>query len=117
MKIFFKTFLTICLMAFLSSCSTETFHSGAMALDGTKVKYLVSESDQSLKINADGITPNATIYVKLLAVEASTFTENVVDSIITIPHENIVSLNKGIDYSLFLEKNGETIGLGQFNLQ
>ena len=117
MKEFSKTFLTICLMAFFSSCSTETFHSGAMALDGTTVTYLVSESDQSLIINADGITPNVTIYVKLLAVEASAFTENVVDSIITIPHENIVSLNKGIDYSLFLEKNGETIGLGQFNLQ
>jgi len=104
-------------MAFFSSCSTETFHSGAVVLDGTTVTYLVSESDQSLIINADGITPNVTIYVKLLAVEASAFTENVVDSIITIPHENTVSLNKGIDYSLFLEKNGKTIGLGQFNLQ
>ena len=61
MKEFSKTFLTLCLMAFLSSCSTEAFHSGAMALDGTTVKYLVSESDQSLNINADGITPNATI--------------------------------------------------------
>ena len=118
MKEFSKTFLTICLMAFFSSCSTETFHSGAVVLDGTTVRYLVSVSDQTLKIDApEGNKPNATIYVKLLAVEASTFTENVVDSIITIPHENIVSLNKGIDYSLFLEKNGETIGLGQFNLQ
>lgn len=117
MKVFSKTFLTIGLMVFFSSCSTETFHSGEVVLDGTTVRYLVSESDQTLKIDAEGNTPNAAIYVKLMTLEASIFTENVVDSIITIPHENTVSLNKGIDYSLFLEKNGETIGLGQFNLQ
>lgn len=98
------------------SCGTDVFHSGEAVVDGTKVRYLVSESDLSMKVTAEGATPDATIYVKLMNVQSSAMTETVVDSIITIPHENTISLSRGFAYTLFLEKSGESLGVGQFNL-
>lgn len=108
--------LTLSLLSVSSCGKVETFHSGETVFDGTTVRYLVSESDVSLKVTAEGATPDVTIYVKLKNVQSSAITETVVDSIITIPHENTISLSKGNTYTLFLEKGGESIGVGQFNL-
>ncbi len=108
--------LTLSLLSVSSCGKVETFHSGETVFDGTTVRYLVSESDLSMKVTAEGATPDATIYVKLMNVQSSAMTETVVDSIITIPHENTISLSKGFAYTLFLEKSGESLGVGQFNL-
>ena len=116
MKIVYTIVLTLSLLTVSSCGKVETFHSGETKIDGTAVRYLVSESDLSMKVTAEGATPDVTIYVKLKYVQSSAITETVVDSIITIPHENTISLSKGNAYTLFLEKGGESIGVGQFNL-
>lgn len=114
-KIVYTIVLMLSLLSVSSCGKVETFHSGETVLDGTTVRYLVSESALSMKVAAEGATPNATVYVKVVNVQNSAITETVVDSIITIPHENTVSLSKGNNI-LFLEKSGESIGVGQFNL-
>lgn len=111
------TFIWILTLISLMSCSKTIFHSGEMVLDGTTVRYLVSEKELTLDISAEGNVPSSPIYVKLMEIDStSCFTEKVIDSILSTPHENSVTLNRNREYGLFLEKNGETIGIGQFDL-
>lgn len=100
----------------LSSCGKDTFYSGEAVLDGTIVRYLVSEEEHSLKITAEGARPATMIFVKLMDIQASTLTESEIDRISAVPHEHRHSLEQGKEYCLFLEKNGRSIGIGQFKL-
>ena len=103
----------------LSSCEKEThfyyYHSGEMVLDSTIVRYLVSEKNCSLTVTAEGSAPTSTIYVKLKSIQSSVLRETLIDSIVTVPHEKSVSVSCDREYSLFLEKDGKTIGIGRFN--
>lgn len=104
----------------LSSCKKERFYSGVVTLDGTMIRYLASEEDCTLKITAEGRKPVSTVYVKYWKMNQSLMEEEtMIDSIKSIPndgYEKIVSLGRGYGYNLWIERNGETMGLGQFNL-
>jgi hypothetical protein len=100
----------------MSSCGKERFYSGSVTLDGTTVKYLASKEDLTLKIDAEGTVPSSTIYFTLMNDQSNSLQWFVVDSIKTIPHENTISaLSEDKNYSIFLIKNGDTTGIGQFN--
>lgn len=115
-KIAFYIVLSFAIVV-LPSCRKERFYSGSVILDGTTVKYLASGEDLTLKINAEGTTPSSTIYVKLMDNQSGNLQWIVVDSIKSIPHEKTISsLSDDKNYSIFLIKNGDTTGMGQFHL-
>ena len=115
-KLTYYMALSLAIIA-LSSCGKERFYSGTATLDGTTVKYLVSKEDHTLKIDAEGDVPSSTIYVILMGNQSNTLQWLAVDSIKTIPHEHTISpLSNDKNYGIFLIKNGDTTGLGQFHL-
>ena len=109
------TFITALVLCTLPSCEKAIYHSGEMILDGTTIRYLVSEKNYTLTVTAEGAVPTSPIYVKLLDMQSSALKESVIDTIVTIPHEKSVSVWTNHEYSLFLEKDGEAIGIGRFN--
>lgn len=118
MKRYFLTSVLVFMLFTLSSCEkAAVYHSGEMVLDGTTVRYLASENDLTLKITAEGSIPTSPICVKLMNIQSSSLIEWwVIDSIVSTPYESgLYLLYKNREYGLFLEKDGEAIGIGQFN--
>lgn len=119
-RLFSILVLSLMIQIMASSCVKERFYSGAVTLDGTTVRYLASEEDCTLKITAEGSRLTSIIYVKYWKMNQATMVEEtIVDSIKTIPndgYEKDVTLSRGYGYNLWIERNGETLGLGQFNL-
>ena len=116
MRQYIIPFFVLVALLSLTSCGKEIFYSGEMVIDGTTVRYLVGKESRTLMISAEGSTPTAPIYVKLLEIQSSNLTEKIIDSIGSIPPEKSVTLDGNCDYDLFLEKNEKTIGIGQFSL-
>ncbi len=118
MKRYILASILVLTLALLTSCGKTIFYSGEMILDGTTVRYLVDVADQSMKVTAEGTTPDSPITVRLLMI--STADQSGIwyyrDFIDTVPYEHKWSLDNNCEYSLWLIKNGEEISFGQFNL-
>ena len=117
MKTRFNIFIYIISICLLSSCGKEIIHTGEAILDGTTVRYLANEKELTLKITAEGSSLLSPIYVNaIINNDEQPIIIWRLDTITILPFQETYNMGDSYYYSLFLEKDGTSIGIGQFFL-